>query len=263
VTSAGAGSPNYLLYARSFVTNTASPSASSGGSIGGGSGSSGGGSSGGGSGGGGSSGGGGGGGSDADITEVRPAFGPTTGGNTINILGYGFWGTSGVTIGGKSTSYKVINAANIEVTAPPGIAGWQDVIVTLAVGRAVALGGYRYEAPVTPPPGQVVIQSTPTPSAVPAAVASTVPVIKASVSSVRLTTSGTMTVSMKVAGATKGQQVTLYKAGKKVGSSKVTKTGTVSFSGVAPTSGSYMVVLSKSGKTVSRTQPVKITAPRR
>jgi autotransporter-associated beta strand protein len=48
-------------------------------------------------------------------------------------------GTSGVTIGGKSTSYKVINAANIEVTAPPGFAGWQDVIVTLAVGRAVEL----------------------------------------------------------------------------------------------------------------------------
>ena len=263
VTSAGAGSPNYLLYARSFVTNTASPSASSGGSIGGGSGSSGGGSSGGGSGGGGSSGGGGGGGSDADITEVRPAFGPTTGGNTINILGYGFWGTSGVTIGGKSASYKVINAANIEVTAPPGIAGWQDVIVTLAVGRAVALGGYRYEAPVTPPPGQVVIQSAPTQSAVPAAVTSSVPVTKASVSSVRMAANGTMTVSMKVAGATKGQQVTLYRAGKKMGSGKVTKTGTVSFSGVVPASGAYTVMLSKAGKPVSRSQPMQITAPRR
>jgi uncharacterized membrane protein YgcG len=254
VTNAGAGSPNYLLYARSFVTNTASPSASSGGSIGGGSGSSGGGSSGGGSGGGGS---------DADITEVRPAFGPTTGGNTINILGYGFWGTSGVTIGGKSASYKVINAANIEVTAPPGIAGWQDVIVTLAVGRAVALGGYRYEAPVTPPPGQVVIQSTPTQSTVPAAVTSSVPVTKASVSSVRMAANGTMTVSMKVAGATKGQQVTLYRAGKKMGSGKVTKTGTVSFSGVVPTSGAYTVMLSKAGKPVSRSQPMQITAPRR
>jgi subtilisin family serine protease len=263
VTNAGAGSPNYLLYARSFVTNTASPSASSGGSIGGGSGSSGGGSSGGGSGGGGSSGGGGGGGSDADITEVRPAFGPTTGGNTINILGYGFWGTSGVTIGGKSASYKVINAANIEVTAPPGIAGWQDVIVTLAVGRAVALGGYRYEAPVTPPPGQVVIQSTPTQSTVPAAVTSSVPVTKASVSSVRMAANGTMTVSMKVAGATKGQQVTLYRAGKKMGSGKVTKTGTVSFSGVVPASGAYTVMLSKAGKPVSRSQPMQITAPRR
>ena len=168
-----------------------------------------------------------------------------------------------MTIGGKAASYKVINAANIEVVTPPGIAGWQDVIVTLAVGRAVALGGYRYEAPVTPPPGQVVIQSTPTPSAVPAAVTSSVRVTKASVSSVRMATNGTMTVSIKMAGATKGQQVTLYKAGKKMGSGKVTKTGTVSFSGVAPASGAYTVMLSKSGKPVSRTQHLQITAPRR
>jgi hypothetical protein len=78
-----------------------------------------------------------------------------------------------------------------------------------------------------------------------------------------MATNGTMTVSMKVAGATKGQQVTLYKAGKKMRSGKVTKTGTVSFSGVTATSGAYTVVLSKSGKAVSRTQPVLITAPRR
>jgi hypothetical protein len=74
---------------------------------------------------------------------------------------------------------------------------------------------------------------------------------------------GTMTVSMKVAGATMGQQVTLFKAGKKMRSGKVTKTGTVSFSGVAPASGAYTVVLSKAGKPVSRTLPMKITAPRR
>ena len=78
-----------------------------------------------------------------------------------------------------------------------------------------------------------------------------------------MATNGTMTVSIKVAGATKGQQVTLYKAGKKMGSGKVTKTGIVSFSGVAPTSGAYTVMLSKSGKPVSRTQPLQITAPRR
>jgi hypothetical protein len=157
----------------------------------------------------------------------------------------------------------VINAANIEVVAPPGVAGWQDVIVTLAVGRAVALGGYRYEAPVTPPPGQVVIQSTPSSSAVPAAVTSTVPMTKATVGAVRMAPNGTMTVSMKVAGATKGQQVSLYKAGKKVRSGTVTASGSVSFSGVKPLSGAYTVVLSKAGKTVSRTQPMQVTAPRR
>ncbi len=265
VTNAGAGSPDHLLYARSFVANSASPSApasaSASSSTGGGS-SSGGGS---GSGGGGSSGGGGGGGggTTADILEVRPAFGPTTGGNTINILGYGFWGTSGVTVGGKSATYKVIDASNIQVVAPPGVAGWQDVIVTLAVGRAVALGGYRYEAPVTPPPGQVVIQSTTSSSTAPAAVNSTVPVTRATVSSVRLAANGTMSISMRVAGAAKGQTVSLYKSGTKVRSGKVTKNGTVAFTGVAPTTGTYTVVLSKAGKTMSRSQPMLITAPRR
>ena len=91
----------------------------------------------------------------------------------------------------------------------------------------------------------------------------TITVTKASVSSVRMATNGTMTVSIKVAGATQGQQVTLYKAGKKMASGKVTKTGTVTFSGVAPASGAYTVMLSKAGKPVSRTQPIQITAPRR
>jgi pyruvate/2-oxoglutarate dehydrogenase complex dihydrolipoamide acyltransferase (E2) component len=163
----------------------------------------------------------------------------------------------------KAASYKVINASNIEVVAPPGVAGWQDVIVTLAVGRAVALGGYRYEAPVTPPPGQVVIQSAPNASAMPAAANSTAPLARASVSSVRLAANGTMSVSMKVAGAAKGQTVSLYKSGTKVRSGKVTKNGTVAFAGVAPTTGTYTVVLSKAGKTMSRSQPVLITAPRR
>jgi len=262
VTNAGVGSPTALLYVRSFATNTTSPPPTSGGGSSGGGSTGGGSSSGGGStGGGGSSGGGGGGGGDADITEVRPAFGPTTGGNTINVLGYGFWGTSAVTVGGKAASYKVINAANIEVVAPPGVAGWQDVIVTLAVGRAVALGGYRYENPATPPPGQVVIQSST--SAVPSAAVEVIPAGKATVSSVRLAANGTMSISMRVAGAAKGQQVALYKAGKKVRSGKVTSTGSVSFTGVAPTSGTYTVVLSKAGKTVTRTAPVLITAPRR
>jgi hypothetical protein len=67
---------------------------------------------------------------------------------------------------------------------------------------------------------------------------------------------------MKVAGATKGQQVSLYKSGKKVRSGTVTASGAVSFTGVKPVSGAYTVVLSKAGKTVSRTQPLQITAPR-
>jgi hypothetical protein len=95
----------------------------------------------------------GGGGSAAEITEVRPAFGATNGGTRVLILGFGFWGATSVTFGGKPvTEFRSIDAATLEVVTPPGVAGWQDVIVTLAVGRAAALPGYRYvaEVPVIP-----------------------------------------------------------------------------------------------------------------
>jgi outer membrane protein OmpA-like peptidoglycan-associated protein len=166
-----AGSVNRLLYARSFAAYTPPPSG--GGSSGGGSsggGSSGGGSSGGGSSGGGSSDDGGGGGALQEITEVRPAFGPTTGGNVVAIIGYGFTGASSVTIGGKAAAFKVINDATVEVTMPAASApGSADVAVNLSAarGRAFAPGGYVYRAadatPAAPQPTtpDVGITSTP------------------------------------------------------------------------------------------------------
>ncbi|MCX6433718.1 MAG: IPT/TIG domain-containing protein [Actinobacteria bacterium] len=45
--------------------------------------------------------GGGGGGSTAAVLELRPAVGPTAGGTRALILGYGFWGATGATVGGK------------------------------------------------------------------------------------------------------------------------------------------------------------------
>ncbi|HAN70786.1 MAG TPA: hypothetical protein DCQ36_04235, partial [Actinobacteria bacterium] len=120
--------------------------------------------------GGGSTGGGGGGGSSTpsstgggslqEITEVRPAFGPISGGNLVSVIGYGFTGATSVTIGGKAAAFRVINDATVEVTMPPGDAlGSVDVAVNLtpARGRAFAPGGYVYQAdaPATPapPPG--------------------------------------------------------------------------------------------------------------
>jgi subtilisin family serine protease len=160
VVSDPAGAVNRLLYARSFAAYSPPPGggSSGGGSSGGGSsggGSSGGGSSGGGSSGGGSSGGGSsGGGSLQEITEVRPAFGPVSGGNVVAIIGYGFTGASSVTIGGRPASFKVVNDATVEVTVPPGEGpGSADVAVNLSAtrGRAFAPGGYVYRLEVAAP----------------------------------------------------------------------------------------------------------------
>lgn len=101
-----------------------------------------------------------------------------------------------------------------------------------------------------------------TASAAPKGATSSAPVVQASVVSVQLSSNGTMAISMKVSGAKKGQRATLYTANQKVGTSKVTKKGKVSFTGVASNSGAYVVVLTKSGKTVSRTQLVQIQVPR-
>ena len=135
------GSPNKLLYVRSFAASTA-PAAGGGSS---GEGSSGGGSSGGGGGGGGDSSGGGG--SEHEITSVQPASGPLGGGNTIAVIGFGFTGASAAFIGGKAASFRVVNDAHVDVVVPAGDAlGSADVSIVLsaAIGRAFAPGGYVY-----------------------------------------------------------------------------------------------------------------------
>jgi subtilisin family serine protease len=119
------------------------------------------------------SGGGGGGGASAEVLEVRPAFGPITGGTKVLILGYGFWGANAVTIGGVPASgFRYIDAATIEAVTPPGVTGWQQVVVTLAVGRATA--AFKYEGAIAVP------ASAPTPSVPPAGLSPT-PTVDAAV----------------------------------------------------------------------------------
>jgi hypothetical protein len=79
---------------------------------------------------------------------MRPSSGPTAGGTRALILGYGFWGAKAVTIGGVPVSeFRYIDAATLEIVTPPGILGWQDVNVTLAVGKATATFRYVDAAP--------------------------------------------------------------------------------------------------------------------
>lgn len=99
----------------------------------------------------------GGGGALQEITEVRPAFGPVSGGNLVAIIGYGFTGATSVTIGGVPASFRVVNDATVEVTMPAAsAAGSADVAVNLNAvrGRAFAPGGYVYrtDSPAAPAP---------------------------------------------------------------------------------------------------------------
>ncbi len=111
------------------------------------------------------------GGSLQEITEVRPAFGPVSGGNLVAIIGYGFTGATSVTIGGKAAAFRVVNDATVEVTMPAAAGpGSADVAVNLTSerGRAFAPGGYVYQAdaPAAPAP-------SPPPSGAPASGQST------------------------------------------------------------------------------------------
>ena len=269
-----------LLYARSFEAYTggggSGGGAGGGGSGGGGSsggGSSGGGSSGGGGGssggGGGSSGGGGGGGSLHEITEVRPAFGPISGGNTIYVIGYGFSGASQVLIGGKNASYKVINDATVEVVVPAGdTLGSADVSVVLSatIGRAFAPGGYVYQsssasnvnpaAPVGPTtPGVIGILNA-TFASLPSMITTT------SAPTVTRSTSGVVSLRMGVSAAAAGTTATLYRGTKKVATAKVAADGSISFASKGIISGIYRVRLASSTKAVN-TNAFKVTVPRR
>jgi len=260
-----------LLYARSFAAYTGG--GSSGGGGGGGGGSSGGGSSGGGSSGGGSSGGGsgggGGGGSLHEITEVRPAFGPISGGNTISVIGYGFTGASQVLIGGKSATYKVVNDATVEVIVPQGDRlGSADVSIVLSaeIGRAFAPGGYVYQAsgatvviptaPVGPTtPGVIGILNA-TFASLPSMITTT------GAPTVTRATTGVVSLRMNVSAAAAGTTATLYRGTKKVATAKVSATGSITFASKGITSGIYRVRLASSTKAVN-TNAFKVTVPRR
>lgn len=82
------------------------------------------------------------------ITQMRPAFGPISGGTHLTILGYGFNGAKSVTIGGTAVGFRYVDSSTIEVVTPPGELGFQTVIITLPIGDTKATFKYEATAPV-------------------------------------------------------------------------------------------------------------------
>ncbi len=190
------------------------------------------------------------------MLEVRPAFGPSTGGTKILILGYGFWGASGVTIGGvPATDFRYIDAATVEAVTPPGAVGWQPVVVTLAVGRATAT--FKYEEPTAPAPAAPVVTAPPVTPA--AAATLTAPTGVAAKSS-----KGVVTVTWRHKGAIGAHKevVTVYSGGKAVktvtiprGATRVTVRGLTKGKAY-----SFAVTLMANGKRLTSvtTKPVRL-----
>lgn len=98
-------------------------------------------------------GGGGGGGSIWTVVEVRPAFGSIAGGDTVLVLGWGFTGATGVSVGGTmAPGFRFINDATIEIVTPPGTLGWQELRVWLPNGSVPAAFEYRAVPATSPAP---------------------------------------------------------------------------------------------------------------
>ncbi|WP_022899088.1 IPT/TIG domain-containing protein [Humibacter albus] len=63
------------------------------------------------------------------ITSLDPTHGPQAGGTSVTITGTGFTGATGVTFGGTSAAYTVVDDSHITVTSPAHDPGAVDVVV--------------------------------------------------------------------------------------------------------------------------------------
>ena len=78
------------------------------------------------------------------ITSVAPSDGPVTGGTSVIIVGNNLANASSVTIGGVTAPITADTTISLTVTAPAGVAGSADVVVTTVGGKATDTGGYTY-----------------------------------------------------------------------------------------------------------------------
>jgi hypothetical protein len=92
-----------------------------------------------------------------------PGFGPTTGGNTVLILGFNLNGTTSVTFGGTPATIISQDGSGLLLTVvvPPHAAGNVPVVATNAAGDSNP-ANYTYQAPPVPPPPTVLAITPPT-----------------------------------------------------------------------------------------------------
>uniref|UniRef100_UPI000A470A2F beta strand repeat-containing protein n=1 Tax=Nocardia shimofusensis TaxID=228596 RepID=UPI000A470A2F len=81
------------------------------------------------------------------IGGVSPVVGSTIGGDTVTIIGTGLSTTQSVTFDGAIAPFAVVSDLQITATAPAGVAGPADVVVTTTGGSATAIGAFTYVAP--------------------------------------------------------------------------------------------------------------------
>lgn len=82
------------------------------------------------------------------VTQLSSIYGPTAGGNTINIYGYNLATASSVSFGENAATPTVINDGNLSITVPAGTsAGTVSVIVTAVGGSTASLDYVYVDAP--------------------------------------------------------------------------------------------------------------------
>lgn len=199
----------------------------------------------------------GGGGALQQINEVRPAFGPLSGGNTVAIVGYGLKDVTKAFIGGKEASFTVINDAHVDVVIPAGDApGSVDVslVISSARGRAFAGGGYTYQATTSSEPtANPTVIPMPTP-ATPVSPSTPTVTINAQIAKGRIVVSG------KATGISPGQVITVYR--KSAGAKKFTRVGTTTvnqdatFTVRLPRNGKASTIYASAGQ--MKTKPIRV-----
>ncbi|MFD9540687.1 IPT/TIG domain-containing protein [Streptomyces sp. NPDC060022] len=78
------------------------------------------------------------------LASLTPASGSTSGGTSVTVNGTGLASTTGVTFGGITASFGVLNSSMLVAVTPPGTAGSVDVVVTTEGGSANLSDGFTY-----------------------------------------------------------------------------------------------------------------------
>jgi len=83
------------------------------------------------------------------IASLSTNSGAIGGGTSTTITGTNLTGTTSVRVGGASATVGTVTATTVVITTPAGSAGAQDVVLTTASGSATSVGAFTYVASPT------------------------------------------------------------------------------------------------------------------